>query len=379
MPFNIEEGFKVGQAIAGEDSTMSSFVKQMAARLQQKRELEQKFQMGVAQEQALGPIRTQQAVSQAQQLAPIQTQQKIDEATALAPIQQQNDITKLLYEGDIKRQTEGALQEQKYGLEAKNANDWFQRAIGQGGIMAPDGSPVTPGAPEVQGNNGIMVTGGSLEGPGGMRLSFETPQKGQIEAQTAAAKDAQTRLSKLKDLIPLIQTFEARISELPGGSGAAGRAGASIRNYFMGKSQEDPRIESFEGFSKGIRPQIARGLGDVANLAVAEQEAAAELFGTGTNDSYEVRAGRLATAYGYMIERTAAGNGITPDEIAQRLGMTYDSRTKKANSLQLDMIRNGLPAIYPEREGGILRHDKVNNSFAIVYPDGTYEEIERVK
>lgn len=350
--FNIEEGFKVGQAIAGEDSAMSSFVKQMAARLQQKRELEQKFQLGVAQEQALGPIRTQQAIAQEQ---------------ALAPVRLDNDITKSIYQGQIDQRNalnlqaaKGAqdleLEQEKSKLESQAAIDFFRTMRGGGGGMS--GGTVTQ-LGTAPATSDPTMTGFSLKGPGGSSFSFETPEKGQLEAQTAFQKQVAEMAPTRQALRGRLKSMKQLIDQVPAQKPGIGRIFGGMNTAWKGMTQEIPQIAQYDREKKLSAGLIIQILGGETSARLSDFDVKRGLNAF-ANASYDTENNRILS----FLEIQDSLNAIP--EIGEADPLKVGDLLTPKEYAKGRAIQGRLPAHFSH-----VRFDPDTGTVQVGYPDGS--------
>ena len=200
----------------------------------------------------------------------------------------------------------------------------------------------TQGVPGAESTAG----GGSPGGPfGGFQMSkiqagpftYENPQ---VQAEMASAKESQIRLEKLRDAVPILKTFEARLMELPGPSTPQERITQAPGIFLKSVTQADPKLAAFEKFRTGMRSQVARMLGEVGNLAKDEQINAINLM-PDIYDTFETKSQKLNNFYSYVVERIAARNQIGEEQAATLLGVQWDPRTRSVNSSSLSSVRQG--------------------------------------
>lgn len=119
-----------------------------------------------------------------------------------------------------------------------------------------------------------------------------------------AMRDRTVRAEKLSEMYKVIDFFEKKINEIPGGKGLAGRVkGLEVKaGAFL---QTNPKAAAYISSLEGLRSQIARGLGEVGNLAEHEQEYAINLLPQIT-DNLETRQARLQNFKDYIA--TKLGN-----------------------------------------------------------------------
>ena len=159
--------------------------------------------------------------------------------------------------------------------------------------------------------------------PGGFQLSkisagpftFESPE---AEGRMAAEKESQVRLEKLKDAVPLLQTFERRLNELPAPKGATARAIQAPGRFLATKTQADPKLAAFESFRTGMRSQIARILGEVGNLSETEQKYAINLLPS-AYDTQDTRTKKFDNFYDFVSQRVVARTGMTKEQSLEML------------------------------------------------------------
>jgi len=178
------------------------------------------------------------------------------------------------------------------------------------------GSMVSTGGTALAGKKAVPESI-SVPIPGGGRItgSFKTPeQKREEEAKTAVEKSAQERAQKLRELSKVVDFFEAKINEIPSGSGLWGRlrGGQVAVEAWL---QTDPKAAAYVSSSNGLRAQIARGLGDVGNLNEAEQENALKLLPKVT-DNDETRKQKIQNFRDFMYFKglTAGERKLTPEK-----------------------------------------------------------------
>ena len=104
--------------------------------------------------------------------------------------------------------------------------------------------------------------------------------------------------------------------------------------------QSNPDTAAYSRFITGIRPQISRTLGDVANLSVVEQEAAMGLL-PNEYDNSETKAAALSNFYEFIVERVSANNGLSKEEAARQIGLYIDPSTGRITSDNIEKVRRG--------------------------------------
>lgn len=107
--------------------------------------------------------------------------------------------------------------------------------------------------------------------------SLNIKQKEKALKEDKAVMDAKQRAIKLGELGKTIDSFAYQLKEIPAGKGAIGRL-TGLASNISAAAQTDPKVAGYYAFSKGMRPQLARGLGDVGNLSEVEQKAAEHLL-----------------------------------------------------------------------------------------------------
>jgi len=116
--------------------------------------------------------------------------------------------------------------------------------------------------------------------------------------QSPIIKEAGLRAGKLSEMYKLIDFFETKINEIPSGEGLMGRAkGLGLK--VSGALQLNPKVTAYEASLSGLRSQIARGLGEVGNLAEQEQKFAMDLLPRIT-DNTETRQAKLKNFKDYI-------------------------------------------------------------------------------
>lgn len=141
----------------------------------------------------------------------------------------------------------------------------------------------------VGGANGMGVTGATL-GKDGVSLTIgQTPgAKSNQEVKTQIAKDAMGRVQKLQELIPVLDQFEGYMDAIPVTTGVEGRV-QGLGKLASSPFQNDPFVATALTQINALRPQIARGFGDVGNLSQSEQQTAKQ-FVKQVSDSADTRA-----------------------------------------------------------------------------------------
>lgn len=120
----------------------------------------------------------------------------------------------------------------------------------------------------------LELTGKQLDITG-KKLAIQKQQKDILEDKPI--QDAKQRAIKLGELGKTIDSFAYQLNEIPAGKGAIGRL-TGLASNISAAAQTDPKVAGYYAFSKGMRPQLARGLGDVGNLSEVEQKAAEHLL-----------------------------------------------------------------------------------------------------
>ena len=117
-------------------------------------------------------------------------------------------------------------------------------------------------------------------------------------AASKAAAEKAVRSEKLKEMNKAVDFFEQKINEIPSGKGIYGRM-VGTKKYAEGVLQTDPKAAAYISSLSGLRSQIARGLGEVGNLAEQEQKYAINLLPKIT-DNTETRIQKLNNFKDYI-------------------------------------------------------------------------------
>jgi len=121
---------------------------------------------------------------------------------------------------------------------------------------------------------GVGITGGTIDlktGETKLSMGLTPGAKSKQEVKTQVAKDAMGRVQKLQELIPVLDQFQGYMKAIPTGTGIEGR----FQGLSMAASsplQTNPFVATAMTQLDALRPQIARGFGDVGNLSKPEQE-----------------------------------------------------------------------------------------------------------
>ncbi len=188
--------------------------------------------------------------------------------------------------------------------------------------------------------NGEVVKIGEVpKGAQVMPKPYTIEQKIDKEVESAQRKESKIRESKLVELNKKINFFEQKINEIPGGNGVSGVA-TGLMQKAGAISGLNTKAKAYQASVDGLKTQIARGLGEVGNLSKTEQDNAVELLPNITD--------------------------------------TLDVRNQKIQNFR-DFVANSLNKtgtnIINKKTGGVLHQDKHGNK-AVVYPDGSYEEVK---
>lgn len=134
------------------------------------------------------------------------------------------------------------------------------------------------------------------------------------EADAKAMADEAVRQTKLSGLNDAINFFDKKIGEIPVGSGLPGRLqGLGLEAQAatqMGKYGAS--AAAYKADLEGMRSQIARGLGEVGNLAENEQKYAVRLLPNLT-DNAETRIKKMQNFREYVESRTQRRSGQVKD------------------------------------------------------------------
>lgn len=127
----------------------------------------------------------------------------------------------------------------------------------------------------------------------------------QEEAQSKALADEAVRQTKLAGLNDAINFFDKKINEIPVGTGAKGRLeGLGLEAQALTQmGPQGAKAAAYKADIEGMRSQIARGLGEVGNLAENEQKYAMRLLPRLT-DNAETRAQKISNFKEYVASRT---------------------------------------------------------------------------
>ncbi len=191
--------------------------------------------------------------------------------------------------------------------------------------------------------NGMGVTGATL-GKEGFGLTIgQTPEsKSKQEIKTTVAKDAMGRVQKLQELIPVLDQFDSYLSAVPVGVGLEGR----LQGLGLAASaplQTNPFVSTAMTQLDALRPQIARGFGDVGNLSQSEQQTAKK-FIPQTADNADTRI--LKGLGGLTFIRRKLTNasekaGLNEDEDYQKVMGELDKRISNQFSRALELGVDG--------------------------------------
>ena len=228
----------------------------------------------------------------------------------------------------------------------------------------------------------IGFTGASIDpSTGDVKYTLgETPQakdrrevaqaetKSNLEVQTAIKKDALTRLSKLDELIPLMDQYDQQLESIPVGTGVKGKLDG-VGKVVKGKTGADPFVAANLKQIDATRALAARAFGDVGNLSQPEQENAKGFFSQVT-DSADTRAlnalGGLSLLRKKVIQ-TGEKAGLSNDpKFVDRLAQ-IDKRIeiKRAQALELGVDETRLNKFMGE-SSGLSDESQKTNSFSSV-------------
>lgn len=146
-------------------------------------------------------------------------------------------------------------------------------------------------------------------------------EKIELQAKGQAAKEQQMNIGKVKRLYPIIDTIEKEWLKTQPSTRAGG-----ITRAMVSPLQLDKNVSSYQTFTKGMRAQLARAMGDVGNLSEPEQKAAMELVPK-VSDSKEVGEEKLKKIR-VFISNLEAGNS---SEAKGLLGQTFTVGGKTYN------------------------------------------------
>jgi len=147
-----------------------------------------------------------------------------------------------------------------------------------------------------KGSNGIGFTGGNINPmTGDMSITFGQTPESKINEQSmvAAAKERETAIGKANRLQKVGESVQREWLKTSPYKGLITKTGLvpvlgmwDIVKKGAGATDAQQRDQAYASFVKGIRAQLARGMGDVGNLSETEQQAVSELVPT-LFDSYE--------------------------------------------------------------------------------------------
>ena len=268
------------------------------------------------------------------------------------------DRAKMLNELALKSKfevaTQGAIEREKGQVQTEQINERMKSLFSQGGQSGGGPSDWLPSEFDPATGHMKYISRSALQ------------QKSDIEIAQAGQKDVQTRMGKLKEAVPILRTIEGRVAELPAFSGAGGRVTNAPGIFLQKATQSNPNTAAYSRFITGIRPQLSRTLGDVANLSEAEQEAAMGLL-PNEYDNSETKATALSNFYEFIVSRIAFNTGISKEEAAQQLGVSVDPVSGRITSSNMELIRSGKKIPYQSQESG---GDEIT-------PDEARAELER--
>lgn len=196
---------------------------------------------------------------------------------------------------------------------------------------------------KIKGGGKPAITGGTIRtGSGTVNIGVEQPEEKIIRQQTIqknaldiknaaknaksqAEKDAENRQMKMKELGKTIDSFAYQMAQIPSERGLPGRI-TGLGGEISGRLQIDPKIAAYQSFAKGLRPQLARGLGDVGNLSEVEQKAAENLLPS-ISDNTETRILKFKNFLDYLSIRGIAVEDMDlphiKDYIQKNTGQPY--------------------------------------------------------
>jgi len=130
-----------------------------------------------------------------------------------------------------------------------------------------------------------------------------------VRTRPPADIDAEKRSLKLNELGRVVDFFESKINEIPTGKGLPGRA-KGFGVLLGAKLQTDPKAAAYVTSVEGLRSQIARGLGEVGNLAEKEQEYAINLLPKIT-DNTETKIQKIQNFRDYIKIKSGGGQPVS--------------------------------------------------------------------
>lgn len=154
--------------------------------------------------------------------------------------------------------------------------------------------------------------------PSGAKV-VNIPLSPEQKAKEVMIKDATVRGNKLNELNKVIDFFESKINEIPSGKGIGGRI-KGVGLTMEGMLQTNPDVAAYQANLEGLRSQIARGLGEVGNLAETEQKYAAKLLPS-VSDNTETRAKKMANFRKYIETKL----GDKSSSISNKTTLTKDN------------------------------------------------------
>lgn len=172
-----------------------------------------------------------------------------------------------------------------------------QGGINIGGQKYSRQAPMMPDFSKLMGGNSgeIGLTGFSIGTDGMPTMQFGQTPESKIKEQSmiAAAKERETAIGKANRLQKVGESVQREWLKTSPYKGIITKTGLvpvlgmwDVLKKGMGATDAQQRDQAYASFVKGIRAQLARGMGDVGNLSETEQKAVSELVPT-LFDSYE--------------------------------------------------------------------------------------------
>ena len=210
---------------------------------------------------------------------------------------------------------------------------------------------------EVSGNpryrrKSVSVGGQTYERvPTDPEFEEEASRKATADAMAAAEKEKITNATKVGRLSNIIDLIETKYAETKTPSGRSGFIRRPMETFSRGlQMTENQRIDkAYADFRTGARAQLARAMGEVGNLSESEQKAAMDLVPDLLDDP-----------------RTAAKKIQNLRDFVKQI---QEAAAKPTTSFLK------APGSKATKSGGQLMQD-ANGNRALVYPDGSFEEVE---
>ena len=186
------------------------------------------------------------------------------------------------------------VEKAKGGIETQKLKEVL--GIGQPNILPTSKEMGVPSLEQVVPPGSLTETVGGQVRPrlkganiGGFNIEFpqteaeseiETQRKAESQARVGAEKERQLNISKISRLENIASVVEQKFLETKPHPGALGPILGMV-DVWISNLQATPgqrTDKAYRDFIKGMRAQLARGMGDVGNLSEPEQKAAMDLM-----------------------------------------------------------------------------------------------------